>query len=529
MRLLHDGFEQAAQRHGSKCAVVCGHQRVSYDELFMRARSLASALRGAGVARGDRVLILLDAGVDYAVAVHAVLMAGAVFVPLSPTTRATKFSFIADDTRAAAMLVEARLDAVWRPAWEAPGRSLRLCFAVGSSSATQMPEGIHPWPEAGLSPSDVTSPCIDQDLAALIYTSGTTGSPKGVMLTHLNMVSAWQSVQSYLGLAQDDVIALALPPMYSYGLYNLLMGLGTGATVVVETQAAFPAKLARTLQDEHATVLPGVPTMFASLIGLEHFSSLKLPTLRTLTNAAAPLPATHLAALRAQWPQARLLSMYGLTECKRVSYLPPEELARRPDSVGRGMPNQECWLIDEKGRRLAPGGTGELVVRGSHVMRGYWNRPQETAERLHPGPVPGEVVLHTGDIFRTDDEGFLYFVARTDDVIKSRGEKVSPREVEDAIHRLSEVAICAVVGVPDDLLGQSVKACIVLKPGSTLSARQVIRHCQALLEPHMVPRHVEFRDALPLTESGKIRHASLRDTSAGHDIPILSRDKAHEP
>jgi acyl-CoA synthetase (AMP-forming)/AMP-acid ligase II len=216
------------------------------------------------------------------------------------------------------------------------------------------------------------------------------------------------------------------------------------------------------------------------------------------------------AQLRRAFPQARLFLMYGLTECKRASFLPPEQLDARPGSVGRGMPHQEHWLIDETGRRLPHGATGELVVCGEHLMRGYWDKPLETAERLRADPLTGRTVLHTGDIFRSDGEGYLYFVARRDDIIKSRGEKVSPKEVEEVLYRLDGVQDAAVVGVPDASLGQAVKAYVTLRPGARLSEREVIRHCLASLESFMAPRQVEFVDVLPRTDSGKIRRASLR-------------------
>ena len=351
---------------------------------------------------------------------------------------------------------------------------------------------------------------IDQDLAALIYTSGTTGLPKGVMLTHLNMTSAWASVQEYLGLRESDVIGLALPPVYSYGLYNLLMGLGLGATVVIERQAAFPLRLAQTLERERVTVLPGVPTLFAALLGVAGLERMDLSALRIVTNAAAALPEAHVQRLRAAWPQAQLYLMYGLTECKRATYLPPDLVDARPDSVGRGMPNQEHWLVDDEGRRLPNGSTGELVVCGPHVMQGYWERPDETAQRLRDGPLPGQRVLHTGDLFRSDAQGFLSFVSRRDDIIKTRGEKVAPREVENAIYLLPGVTGCAVVGVADAQLGQSVKAYVTLAEGSALNARDIIRHCLSRLESHMAPQSVDIVNELPRTESGKIRHASLR-------------------
>jgi len=198
-----------------------------------------------------------------------------------------------------------------------------------------------------------------------------------------------------------------------------------------------------------------------------------------------------------------------LTECKRVTYLPPEQLDIRPTSVGRGMPNEEVWLVDDTGNRLPNGSTGELVIRGSNVMRGYWEKPEETAKRLKPGPIPGEMILHSGDVFRTDDEGWLYFVARKDDIIKSRGEKVSPREVENALYALEGVYEAAVIGVPDELLGQAVKAFVTLKPGYGYSEREVIKHCIGRLENFMAPKYVEFVDALPKTDTGKIKKTGL--------------------
>jgi long-chain acyl-CoA synthetase len=193
-----------------------------------------------------------------------------------------------------------------------------------------------------------------------------------------------------------------------------------------------------------------------------------------------------------------------------VTYLPPDELDQRPTSVGKGMPNEEVYLVNDQGQRLPNGSTGELVIRGSNVMRGYWRKPEETAKRLRPGAIAGELVLYSGDLFRTDAEGYLYFVARRDDIIKSRGEKVSPREVENAIYGLEGVLDAAVVGVPDPLLGEAVKAFVVLKPGVTLTQKEILRHCAARLESFMVPKLVELVAELPTTNTGKISKTQLK-------------------
>jgi acyl-CoA synthetase (AMP-forming)/AMP-acid ligase II len=318
-------------------------------------------------------------------------------------------------------------------------------------------------------------------------------------------------VQAYLGLREDDVIGLALSPAFSYGLYHVLMGLGLGATLVIERAASFPTRVVERLAAERVTVFPGVPTLYAAILGLEHLRSLDLSALRIVTNAAAALPEPHLRQLRQAWPQARLYSMYGMTECKRISYLPPEELDRRPGSVGRGLPNQEHWLVDEAGRRLPDGATGELVVRGSHVMRGYWDKPAETAERLRPGPLPGETVRYTGDLFRTDAQGWLHFVARRDDIIKTRGEKVAPKEVEAVLHAHPGIAEAVVIGVPDPVLGHAIGA-LVIRSDPALTEKDVIRHCSAHLEDFMVPKIVEFRTELPKTDTGKVSRRLAAET-----------------
>ena len=323
------------------------------------------------------------------------------------------------------------------------------------------------------------------------------------------MLSAARSVNGYLGMTADDVILCAQPLAFDYGLYQVLMGFMVGATIVLERSFAFPVKILQIMASEGVTVFPGVPTMFSMIMGLSGLAQFDLRRLRMITNTAAALSETHIRELRQLFPQATLFSMYGLTECKRVTYLPPDQLDIRPTSVGRGMQNEEVWLVDDEGKRLPNGNTGELVIRGSNVMRGYWEKPEQTAKRLKPGPYPGEMVLYSGDIFRTDEEGYLYFVARKDDIIKSRGEKVSPREVENALYAIEGVQDAAVIGVHDNVLGQAVKAFVVIRPGYNYSEKDIIRHCLGRLESFMAPKFVEFVASLPKTDTGKIKKTGL--------------------
>jgi acyl-coenzyme A synthetase/AMP-(fatty) acid ligase len=261
---------------------------------------------------------------------------------------------------------------------------------------------------------------------------------------------------------------------------------------------------------EGATGIPFVPTIAALFLQTD-LSQFDFSKLRYMTNAGAPLPEAHLDALRERLPHVKLFNMYGQTECIRASYLPPSQAHVRARSVGMGIPNQEVYVVDADGNRAAPEVPGELVVRGSQLMLGYWNMPEETAAKLRPGDVPGSTVLMTGDLFRTDEEGYLYFVSRQDDIIKTRGEKVAPKEVEEVLYRLDAVAEAAVVGVPDDVLGEVVKAALVLKEGAALERRDVLKACSQELEDFMIPKIVEFRESLPKTDSGKIRRKDLVD------------------
>jgi acyl-CoA synthetase (AMP-forming)/AMP-acid ligase II len=337
----------------------------------------------------------------------------------------------------------------------------------------------------------------------LVYTSGSTGFPKGVMMTHQNVVAAATSITTYLENTADDVILSVLPLSFDYGLYQVLMAARVGATLVLERSFAFPQQILQRLTEERATGFPVVPTIAALLLGMRDLAPGRFPHLRYITNTAAALAPAHILRLQELFSNARLFSMYGLTECKRCTYLPPDELSRRPGSVGVAIPGTEAYVVDEDGVRARPGVVGELVIRGAHVMKGYWENPDATARALRPGPFPWEKVLFTGDLFRTDEEGFLYFVGRKDDIIKTRGEKVSPKEVENVLYAIAGVPKPPVVGVPDPVLGSALKAVLALAPGAVLTEREVIRHCQQHLESFMVPKHVEFRDELPKTGHGQ--------------------------
>jgi acyl-CoA synthetase (AMP-forming)/AMP-acid ligase II len=327
------------------------------------------------------------------------------------------------------------------------------------------------------------------------------------MMTHQSMVFAAGSIAEYLRLEPLDRILGVLPLAFDYGLYQLLMAVRIGGTLVLERSFAYVAQTLKRVEEEQVTVFPGVPTVFATLLALR--SRREFPAVRRVTNTAAGLPPTFHDGLSEFFPNALIFRMYGLTECKRVSYLEPELVDAKPTSVGKAMPGTETFVLDEHGDPVKPGEIGVLHVRGPHVMAGYWRSPELTRHMLRDGPVPGERMLCTHDLFTVDGEGFLYFVGRSDDIIKTRGEKVSPIEVENAIHAIEGVKEAAVIGVPDDVLGQAVRAYVVLHDGAELGGQEIIRACRVKLENFMVPRDVVLVGELPKTDSGKVRKKSL--------------------
>ncbi len=519
--LLDQYLSQSAARFPHKVALICDDRRATYAELDANANALAHAFRALGLGRQDRVSVYFENSIETVQAIFATLKAAGIFLVVNPQVKGDKLAFVLRDCNARILLtgvrnlngIEAELAKceelqhvvlVDGPYNASDGGWQLLRSAGKETHALSDLLVAHP----KLAPNN---PTISLDLASLIYTSGSTGNPKGVMLTHLNMTMAATSLTTYLQNEPDDIILSPLPLAFDYGLYQVLMAFRFGGTVVLEKQFLYPQTYLNLISAEKVTGLPIVPTMSAILLNLKDLETQDFSSVRYLTNTAQALPEHHIRRLRRVMPSARLYSMYGLTECKRVSYLPPELIDQKPTSVGIAIPDTEVWIEDENGAKItSPGTTGELIVRGAHVMAGYWNRPEETAKYLRPGRYPDERELRTGDLFRQDEAGHLYFVSRKDDLIKTAGERVGPREVENILYELEAVSEAAVIGVLDDILGNAIKAFLVLRDGETLTANDVIKHCQRRLEKFMVPKHVEFLAELPRTTSGKISKKGLR-------------------
>lgn len=515
--LVNAFLEQSAKQFSNKEALIFQNRRLTFIEIENAANSLANALIHHGLQRQDRAAIYLENSVESVMSIFGILKASGIFVVINPQTKAKKIEYILNDCQVKTLITDSRhLE-------EAPN-ILTNCPNMNSVITTDNHKHVHTIARSHDHPkifsfSDTlcsyptTRPlnhCTDIDLASLIYTSGSTGNPKGVMLTHLNMISAANSIVEYLENTCKDIIINCLPLSFDYGLYQILMAFKFGGTVVLERSFLYPYQIIDLIMKEKVTGLPLVPTIAAILLQLKNLHKYDFSSLRYITNTAQALAPKHIVQLQKLFSHTKIYSMYGLTECKRVSYLPPEELSKRPTSVGKAMPNTEAYIVDEKEEKITkPGKIGELVVKGPNIMRGYWNLPEETAKVLKPGSYPGEKVLYTGDLFKMDDEGYLYFIARKDDMIKTAGEMVSPKEVENVLYEIEDILEAGVIGVPDEILGQAIKAVVALKKDSKLNEKSIILYCSKHLENFMVPKCIEIRQQLPKTSTGKIRKKDL--------------------
>ncbi|BAO45423.1 class I adenylate-forming enzyme family protein [Thiolapillus brandeum] len=508
LRLMHESLFHSAQQYPGKPALVAEGEEITYQQLAHKVNCLAAFLQQQGLDRGDRCVIFMDNTLACAISIYAVLAAGGVFVVVNPQTKQGKLDYILRDCEATVLITDSHLRRVFRPILD-ENPFLRCVIASGDMQ-TLADAGAIGFADALEQSGELKDTgLIQKDLAALIYTSGSTGDPKGVMHTHLSMTFVLGSLIEYLRLSPEDRLLLMLPLAFDYGLYQLFMSVHLGATLVMERSFTYPAVIFERIREFEVTVFPAVPTIYAMLISMHHREPLSFPSVTRVTNTAAALPAGQVPALKEIFPNALIYKMYGLTECKRVSYLEPELIDLKPGSVGRAIPGTEVCILDEDGNPVAPGDTGILHVRGTHLMLGYWRSPELSDKVLVSASLPGEKLLRTGDWFSMDEDGDLYFKGRSDDIIKTRGEKVSPLEVENVVAMVAGVREVAVIGVPDDTLGQAVKCFVVPDRDSNLSMRDIRKVCVEQLENFMVPKYIEIVADLPRTSTGKISKKDL--------------------
>lgn len=505
---IEDHLRQSAGRFGSKTALIAGETRLTYLELDLLSDRLAAGLVARGIREGDRVLMVAENSAEAVVAFFACWKTGAVPCPLHASIKQDKLRVIIDSTRPFAVLAQARFCGVADAALSATDHTvLNISFGAIPASGWLSYEAM----VADDSKAELRQQTDTEKLALLIHTSGSTGTPKGVMHSHASLLAACGSIVDYLENTSDDVVLSVLPVSFGYGITQILTMVMVGGTLVLEKSFAFPRKVLACLVETRATGFPIVPAMAALIAGMQDLTPSFLPDLRYITSAAAAMPPSTTLRLRELLSQTRLFLMYGQTECIRATYLSPDEADHRPLSVGRAIPGSRAYVVDEAGNPVPPDVAGELVIEGPHVMTGYWQDDMASVGKVTS--VDGGRRLHTGDLFKTDQDGFLYFISRRDDIIKTRGEKVSPQEVERVLYALPGIREAAVAGVDDPVFGQLIRAYVALEPSAELSEKDILRHCALNLEDYMVPKSVEFRDALPKTSTGKIRLTAETPTS----------------
>lgn len=515
--LIHHMLTTSAQRLPDKEALVHGSQRLSYREVERRVAGLAHGLREVGTRRADRIGIYLDPTVPQALSIFGVSRAEAVYVPINGLLFPDQVAHIAKDCQMKGLVTtREKLTALSPVLKEIP--SLEFVVLVGDGGPVDVSLPIHGFDDlcALTPPVRRREQAIEKDLAAILYTSGSTGKPKGVMLSHAQVMAGGRIVSTYLEITEADRILAALPFSFDAGMNQLMTAWQQGGTLIL-VNFVFAREVVQALLRERVTGLAGVPT-FWSLMAQSNSTLHKqpLPDLRYITNTGGAMPQNVLGTLRQLLPATRIFLMYGLTEAFRSTYLPPEELDRRPTSMGKAIPDTEILVINEQGRPCEPGEVGELVHRGPTVSMGYWGQPELTAKVLRPHPfLPPELgdlerVCYSGDYVKMDEEGFLYFVGRRDTMIKSSGFRISPTEVEEVLFKSGLLKAAAVIGIPDKVLGQSIKAFVVARDGHSLNVQALREFCAAHMPRHMVPNGIEELEEMPKTTSSKVDYPALR-------------------
>jgi acyl-CoA ligase (AMP-forming) (exosortase A-associated) len=517
-RLLHELILEQADRRPAATAIAHRQTHLDYAALAGQVQTVGRGLRALGLNRAERVAVYLPKRPETVAALFGAALAGGVFVPINPLLKAEQVAYILRDCNVRILVTARDRAASLEPVLADCPDLHSLVLADDAAPVSQRPRHwqLLGWPALlDVANSPPPARVIDLDMAAILYTSGSTGKPKGVVLSHRNLLAGAHSVADYLGNRTDDRILAVLPFSFDYGLSQLTTAFVAGARAVL-MDYLLPRDVVVAVAREGITGLAAVPPMWVQLAPLE-WPAAAVDSLRYFTNSGGAMPRATLAALRQALPKTTPYLMYGLTEAFRSTYLPPEEIDRRPDSIGKAIPNAEVQVVREDGTPCAPGEPGELVHRGSLVALGYWNDPVKTAERFRPAPGlnPGlplpELAVWSGDTARMDEDGFLYFIGRKDDMIKTSGYRVSPTEVEEVLYSSGQVAESAALGIPHPALGQAIIA--VIKPlRDDFNESALITHCKQHLPNFMVPLQMISRPTdLPRNPNGKIDRKALAE------------------
>ena len=514
VNLIHESIFRSAGRKDGAEALVCQEQRIDYAGLACKIETTARALLTLGLGRGERSAVYLEKHLETVIALFGVAAAGGVFVPVNPLFKSEQVAHILTDCNVRVLVTSA--DRLQLLSSVLPRcHDLHTVIVVGQTEDLPVIFGLNIlfWEDLSEAVGHARAhQVIDSDVAAILYTSGSTGKPKGVVLSHRNLVAGAKSVCQFLENNPDDRILSVLPLSFDYGLSQLTTAFYVGATSVL-INYLLPCDIISVTEKENITGLAAVPHLWIQLA--QHNWSRAI-SLRYITSSGGVMPQTTLDELRSALPNTKIFLMYGLTEAFRSTFLPPEDVDDRPDSIGKAIPNVEVLVLREDGTRCAPGEPGELVHRGPLVSMGYWNDPQQTVACFKPLPsrqsgltIP-ELAVWSGDMVRMDEEGYLYFISRRDEMIKTAGYRISPTEVEEIIYATECVGEAAAIGVPHPTLGQAIVVVVTPREGVKLDADTLLTACKRYLPTYMLPGLIDIReDTLPRNPNGKIDRKML--------------------
>jgi acyl-CoA ligase (AMP-forming) (exosortase A-associated) len=513
---LHHIIAETAAWRPESAALTFKDKTLTYHELWERSAAMGAGLQRAGLGRGHRVAIYLDKRIETVVSIFATSIAGGVFVPVNPLLRAHQVRHILDDCGARVLVTSAdRFQQLEDQLADCKTVELVALVDDGRQARPDVRYEVVEWPvlaSSGVEPAEAGS--IDVDMAAILYTSGSTGRPKGVVLSHRNLVVGAESVREYLANDERDVILAALPLSFDAGFSQLTTAFASGAHVVLMNYL-LPGDVVRLCAKHGVTGLTCVPPLWIQLAD-QRWTPEASRSLRYFANTGGRMPKATLDRLRAIFPQAAPFLMYGLTEAFRSTYLDPVEVDRRPNSVGKAIPNTEILVVRSDGSPCDPHEEGELVHRGALVAMGYWNDPERTAERFRPAPsredgiCTTELAVFSGDVVTRDEEGFVYFVGRKDDMIKTSGYRVAPTEIEEVTYGTGLVHDAVALGVDDDRLGQAVVLVVSPKADTGFEPQALLDELRVQLPLYMVPREIVVRIDLPRSPNGKFDRGVLR-------------------
>ncbi|SFD09410.1 acyl-CoA ligase (AMP-forming), exosortase A system-associated [Pseudoalteromonas denitrificans] len=503
--LLHDLLFKQALKSPESNAIGYKNTWLSYQELSKVCLQASRSFNALGVNKAQRVVVYLPKNLESVISYFAISLSGGIFVPVNPILKAPQVTHIIQDCSGEVLITNtSRLDKLSIEAL----KTVKSIILIDGKSRTIA--GIKVWHWSDFMSIDLdssgTSPMIDSDIAAIFYTSGSTGNAKGVVLSHLNIVMGAKSVSAYLPCKNTDKMLALQPFSFDYGFSQLTIAFLTGASCYL-ADYFFINDVFKIIQREQITSLALVPPLWIKLANA-YWPSEVGKNIRYFCNTGGKMPASTLAKLRDNMPNAEPYLMYGLTEAFRSCYLPPSEIDSRPNSFGKAIPNAQVMVINEQGEKCAPYENGELVHRGALVSQGYWNDTLKTAERFKPVPnslsqLPlAEIAVWSGDIVHTDDDGYFYFVSRKDDMIKTSGYRVSPQEVENILNQMPLICEAVVIGVPHEALGQALVA-IITTQDPNLTSNSVLKFCTEFLPHYMLPKLIKFSETLPRNSNEK--------------------------